>query len=104
MRADAHHFSLVQDDDGIGVLQGSGALRYDERGGFGKGGKRLTQGGVGGVVERGRAVVLDENFGVFNERAGDGQALLLSTREVCALLLDFSVQTAFGIDHVGGLR
>ena len=65
----------------------------------------LAQARIRRVVQRGGAVVQDENFGVAHERTGNGQALALAAGKVLAALRDLGVQTALaGRDKFRRLR
>ena len=58
-------------------------------------GYRFSQLCVRRKVERGRGVVEDENFGFFNECAGNCQSLSLTAREIFSALFDNAVESRF---------
>ena len=59
--ADAHHMSVVQHDNLVGVAQGRGALGDDEERRFrGQGAQGFAERGIRGVVQRGGAVVQNQ--------------------------------------------
>ena len=80
--------AVIQHKDLIGILME--AARCDTRNTvtFASGADGLAQARVRGIVQRGGAVVQDENFGVAHERTGNGQALALAAGEVLAALRD----------------
>ena len=87
MLSDARDLAVVENDDAVSVLKGSRALGYDEYGRrVGHFTKCTAKCGVGRIVQRRRAVVQNENFGLADKSAGDGQALTLTARKVFAVL------------------
>ena len=80
MRAVPHHASLVEDDDAVGIADGSYPLGDDDlRRALALGRKTLSEGLVGREVERGERVVEDEGLGLTGDGAGDGEALALAS-------------------------
>ena len=70
------------------MLQAGGALADDEDGhAAGQGGQCLAQGGIRGVVQGAGTVVQNQDLRLADQRAGDGQALLLAAGQVAAALL-----------------
>ena len=98
--------AVIQHKDLIGILDGGRALRHQKYGDVRiVGADGLAQARVRGIVQRGGAVVQDENFGVAHERTGNGQALALAAGKVLAALRDRGVQTALaGRDKFRRLR
>src|SRR5699024_4685403 len=102
-RADA---AAVHHDDAVGILHGSDALRNDDLGGLrDELTEPLADQGVGLGVHRAGGVVQDQHFGLFQQRAGNAQALLLAAGYVGAALLDPGVVLVGELlDEFVGLR
>ena len=100
-----HGAPLVQHDDEIGGLDGGGSLGYDEYRRISRQlAEGLTESCIGGEVQRRGGVVQNEDLGVAHQCAGDGEALLLTAREVSSLLLHGGIQTAVLLtDEIRGL-
>ena len=89
MRAGAGDAAILQHDDLIGKAHGGRALGDDERRRtMIHGADGAAESGVGCIVERGGAVVKNQDVRLFDEGARDGQALALAAGEVAAALLD----------------
>ncbi|GJC95043.1 hypothetical protein ColKHC_03869 [Colletotrichum higginsianum] len=91
--------SLVEDVDDVGLLNGAEAMG-DGNGGAALGG--LVEGGLDDVLRLGiegrRGLVQQQDLGVADEGAGDGDALLLAAGEQGALASDDGVE-ALGHRH-----
>ena len=82
----------IDHDDLVGLQDRADALRHDEAGvpimlRF----QRVLDLRLGLHVDRAGAVVQDQDLRARQQRAGDGEALLLPAREVDAALLDVRV-------------
>ena len=106
MVADRADAAAVHHDDAVGILHGSDALRNDDLGGLGNElTEPLADQGVGLGVHRAGGVVQDQHFGLFQQRAGNAQALLLAAGYVGAALLDPGVVLVGELlDEFVGLR
>ena len=106
MRALPDERAVIQHKDLICILDGGRALRHQKYGDVRiMGADGLAQARVRGIVQRGGAVVQDENFRIAHECAGNGQALALAAGKVLAALRDLGVQTALaGRDKFRRLR
>ena len=81
--------AVIQHKDLIGILDGGRALRHQKYGDVRiVGADGLAQARVRGIVQRGGAVVQNENFGIAHERTGNGQSLALAAGKVLAALRD----------------
>ena len=90
----ADEAALVEDEDLVGKADGRCALRDQKRGGAPRQlTQRMAQRGVGSEVERGGAVVQDQNFRLSGQGAGDGEPLALAAGEVASASLDQIVQS-----------
>ena len=95
MRAGPGQTAVVEHEDLIRVADGGHALRdQHDRGLPRQMRQRLAKRGVGGKVQRGGAVVEDEDGGPPHQRAGDRQPLALAAGEIAPAGLDFRVQPA----------
>ena len=99
MPAHAGDLAAVEDEDEIGVQHGCRALGDEEDGAVDRP-QRDPETCVRRVVERRSGVVQNEDLRLFDEGAGDGEALPLPAREVLALLFDGGVQPALGRNDV----
>ena len=84
---------------------GRDALGHDHERGVGDVfGQLLAQTRVSLVVEGAKRVIKHHDFGLFGQRAGDGQALTLTARDIGAALADGGVVAALALgDKVLGL-
>ena len=106
MRAHARNAAVVQHDDLVGEAHGGRALGDDERR------RRVfhladgaAQVGVRRVIQRGGAVIQNQDFRLAHERARDRQALALAAGEIAAALLHRLVKPLrLGGNHVERLR
>ena len=105
MRTGAHHVAVVEHNDLVGVHDGCDALGHDHERGVGNVfGKLFAQASVGLVVEGAKRIIENHDLGLFGQRAGDGQALALTTRNIGAALADGGVVAALALgDKVLGL-
>jgi hypothetical protein len=79
----------VQDHDLVGTPNGGQAVRDGERGAVGRQGvDGLLDGVLGAGVQGAGRLVEDEDRRVAQDRAGDGQALLLTAGEAVSALAD----------------
>ena len=89
MSTQAVDLAVVQHQDAVCILHGRDALCNDDLGGAGD---LLPEGladlGIGGGIHGAGAVVQDQHLGLAQQRAGNGQALLLAAGHVGAALLD----------------
>ena len=86
----------VQDGDAVGVADGGDAVGNEDGGAAAHYVAQVVEDFVFGVgVDAGEGVVEDEDFGIANEGAGDGGALLLAAGEGDAAFADHGV-VAFG--------
>ena len=106
MRPAADEAALVEDEDLVGKADGRCALRDQKRGGAPRQlTQRVAQRGIGGKVERGGAVIQNQNFRFPGQGAGDGEPLALAAGEIASAGLDQIVQAAvLARDDLGGLR
>ena len=106
MRAGPGQTAVVEHEDLIRVADGGHALRdQHDRGLPRQMRQRLAKRGVGGKVQRGGAVVEDEDGGPPHQCAGDRQPLALAAGEIAPAGLDFRVQPALlAADDLVGLR
>ena len=75
--------------------QGRGALGDDEERRFrGQGAQGFAERGIRGVVQRGGAVVQNQNVRMSHQRAGDCQALTLTAGQVASALLHRIIELA----------
>ncbi len=89
MRALLNEFSFVEDDDSVGLEDGveavgdgdDGSSLHELAGGF-------FEQGFGFGVKRGSGFIENQNGGVFEEGAGEGEALGLSAGEARAAFAD----------------
>lgn len=85
MRSTFHNLSAIENVDDVGLLDCAEAVS-DSDGGAALGGD--VEGGLddflGGGVEGRGSFVKEEDLGVADEGAGDGDALLLAAGEECA--------------------
>ena len=103
----AHYVAFVEYYYLVGVFDRRSPLGYDYLSGiFGKIFiERLSQSKVCGKVQSAHTVVKYHDFGIAYERAGNGQSLTLTAREVFTFLLYGSVQAlGFLHDEVVSLR
>ena len=97
--------AVVEDDDLVRMRNRGRALRHDENGVFplhcpDSG----AQARVRGIIERGGAVVKDDNIGIADKGACDAEPLTLSAGEIFAALLDYVVEAALlALDDVARL-
>ena len=103
VRAESHRPALVQHEDLIGALDGADALRHDDFGAR-HAAYRRSEARFGGKVQRARRVVKHEDLRLFDDRARDGQPLLLPARKVASLGLHDAVESFPGLEHEIGLR
>lgn len=92
MAADIGNMPIVEHDDAVGVLHGADALRDDDlRRLRDIGGKGLLDLRVRARIDSACRVIEDKHLRLFEQRAGDAQALLLAAGDICAALLDIGV-------------
>ena len=92
MRAHVRDAAVIHHENEIGVLHGRDALGNDDLRRLGNvGAEALADQRVGARVDRTGRVVEDQNFGLFEQRAGNAQALLLAAGDVRTALLDVGV-------------
>ncbi len=90
--APLHDPAGVDDEDLIGVADRREAMRDHERGATGeRGAQRVLHRELGFGVEVGGGLVEDDDVGGLEEEAGDGEALLLASRESVAAIADEGV-------------
>jgi hypothetical protein len=103
VRADLHHPALVQHDDRIGVADRRQPVRDDERRAVARQPlERLAHRRLAERVEvRGR-LVEHQHRGILEERARDGHALALASRQPSPALTDHRVEAVGqSVDHLG---
>ena len=89
VRAGAHYVAVVEHDDLVGVHDGRDALGHDHERGVGDVfGQLFAQARVGLVVEGAKRVIEHHDLGLLGQRAGDGQTLALTARNIGAALAD----------------
>ena len=82
MRAQTYEMAVVEHQNFIGVAYRAGALgNYEHRGVVVERAQICAEPGVGCIVERRRAVVENENFGLLYKSAGNSQPLALAARK-----------------------
>src|SRR5215813_13787510 len=99
------HDALIEDDDEVGAAYGAEAVGDDEGGAaLHEGGEAALDEAFGLGVEVARRFVEDEDEGVGEEGAGDGDALLLAAAEADAAFADHGVVAFFELgDEVVGV-
>src|SRR5262245_45577675 len=91
VRARFDNSAALQDDDTMRALNGAEPMRDDEGGPVaGERVEGVEQGRFGLGIERAGRLVEDENGGVLQQGAGDGETLTLADRERRAALADNS--------------
>ena len=105
MGAEFDHSATRQDGDLIGITDRRETVRNGDRGPAGaQGVDRLLNGTLGPVVEGGRGFVQDQHPGIAQDRAGNGQTLLLTAGEAMSAGTDHGVETlGQPSDQVGNL-
>ena len=105
MGADGVDVPVVHDRDAVRFARGRDALGDDDLGHAGAVlFQCLVERRLGPEVEGARAVVEDEDLGVFEERSGDGDALALAAGEAHTALRDGGVVAVrLGEDEILGL-
>ena len=78
--------AVVQDDDLVGVVNRGQAVRNDQAGGV-CAEDGLLDGALGFVVQSGGGLIEDEHLRATQERASQGEALLLTAGKAVACLL-----------------
>ena len=92
MAADGVNTPVIEHDDTVRVLHGADALRDDDlRRLRDIGGKGLLDLRIRARVDGARRVIENKHLRLFQQRAGDAQALLLAAGDVRAALLDIGV-------------
>ncbi len=82
MRAFGDDLAVIKDDDPVGTFDCCQAVRHDQRGAaFGQCLDRRLHGTFAFSVQGTRRLVQQQNLGVAQNGAGDGDALLLPTRQ-----------------------
>ena len=108
MSAHIDDLAVVEHDNAIRVHNGGDALGDDNFGGFGHGiPQRGADARVGGGIHGGGRVVKDNDLGLFQQRPGDAQPLLLAAGNVHAALAKIHIispgQSADKFIRRGGL-
>ena len=98
-------FSVVKHADAVGLLDGGEAVGNDKAGAVGaKVFKRFLDESLGVVVERGGGLVEQQQRGIFQQGAGDGEPLFFAAGEAAAALAGDGVEAVgTGADEVGGV-
>ena len=91
MVADAGDVTVFHDDDDIRILNGGYPLRNDQLWSFGIFFKGLADHGVRVRIHGRGGIVQDQDLRLFQQSAGDAQALLLTAGNVAAALLDMGI-------------
>ena len=88
-------FAFFEDDDAVGIADGGEAVRDDNRGAvFAQALYRFLHFCLAVVVERRGGLVQNQDWRVFVEGAGDGDALLLPAGKAAALRAEVFVVAA----------
>src|SRR5205823_3363510 len=88
------HASLVENHDAISQADGTEAVRYDQGGAsVSRALERIHDGAFSDRVEPGRGFVKDQDRGIAEHGAGNGNALFLPTRKRRATLCDGALVT-----------
>ena len=106
VRAGLDNFSVVEHHNQIGVQDGRKPVRNANRGAaLHQFVERRLHGALGFGVERAGGFVEDENWSVFQNGAGDGEALALAAGKGNAFLADDGVEARrFLRNELGGVR
>ena len=92
MAADGVDTPVIEHDDTVCILHRADALRDDDLRRVGNVGReRLLNLRIRARVDGARRVIENEHLRLFQQRAGDAQALLLAAGDVRAALLDIGV-------------
>ena len=96
----AQHPAVFQINDEIRMAHRADALGDEHRGGMAVIlPQRLSQPGIGSIVQSGRRIVQNQNFRIRRQSSGNQQPLLLSAGEVVAPDMDFRVHfPLFGLN------
>ena len=97
MSADSDSLPVIENDDFIGVFYGIRALGNDNAGDVVHLAERFSELRVRGIVERGGAVIEDDDFRASRNRSCNRKALLLTAGEILSALKNFRVKTAVKI-------
>ena len=87
MGAGVHHPAVIHHHDQIRIHDGGDPLGNDQLGGVGQlRGESLPDLGVGGGVHGAGAVIQNQDLGLFQQRPGNAQTLLLAAGDIDAAL------------------
>ena len=96
MAADGVNTAVLQNDDLVRVEHRGNPLGDNDFGGAGQTlGQALPDFRLGGSVHGAGGIVQNQDLGLFQNRPGDAQALLLSARHVDAALAQLRIVTVF---------